>query len=881
MSPETAAERGNTASAAPFEPVLRPRVIERLRHAAKRRITLVVAPAGFGKSVAIRQYLETDGIEHLRFSVRKEHDSLVGFLRGLVVALEPIAPKASKSVAGAYEKASRGATPVRDLAAWVAGLLAHYEGTVVVDDLHFATGERTAELLAEVIDRSPMTLRWVIAARSEGLLPSASWLAYGHRNDTIDEDILQVTRDEARSAFDKYGICPSETELSQVLTITQAWPVAFGFVLRASLRAADLTNAAHSSRETTYNYLADQVFRSLSIDEREFLMKTCMLPRLDQESLRAIDPAGPNHIETLRRNYTFLVSEGPGAYRYHDLFRDYLEHESKSRGGTAFYKSLVNAAESLVRAGYYDQGLSICLNYGLTSLLDDLLEKHGWSLLEAGCVDRVSLALGLVDKSRFIESPVLLSLRARIDDGTGAYESADFHFERALDLARTGAELAVIAEKWAVSLSNRFLLQEAFRIVGKVDAAQCDVNVSARIVGLTAAIEVRIGNLEAAEIRLKACVEKVPFISDRTTLALILHYAGYVSLWLGRPVEARDYCLRALALCRDIGLHDLGGRASSVLYEVSVSMDDLEELTNSLDEMARFARLSGDTGLRQFSLFSDYDAAVERGDFNRAKLLEVAVRSETPVDEERWAQTVVAAEAMRFACSGDFKQAYELEVRYRLDRCPAAARALRAAEIALYASCNYKSVDVKSEIAKAQSLVPDSSLGLRVSDRMLKAICLTSLALVRTGRLEEAEKMLNSIRRAEPGRRSVDLLVDAVRLVIALEKGAPVTDRINSAIGALACSRLGGYARLLEMISAGRDAHLVSLTQSEIRVVSLLREGHSSKDIARKLGRSRLTIDTHVKTILKKLGCSSRWEAVAKLNRAGFFDGGVTDRSDT
>jgi ATP/maltotriose-dependent transcriptional regulator MalT len=81
-------------------------MMERLASAFAHRIAFVIAPAGFGKSVAVRHYLESVRIDHVRFALRGEHATLLGFARGLAEALQPVVPGAIRSIAEAYEKAT-------------------------------------------------------------------------------------------------------------------------------------------------------------------------------------------------------------------------------------------------------------------------------------------------------------------------------------------------------------------------------------------------------------------------------------------------------------------------------------------------------------------------------------------------------------------------------------------------------------------------------------------------------------------------------------------------------------------------------------------------------------------------------------------------------
>jgi DNA-binding CsgD family transcriptional regulator/tetratricopeptide (TPR) repeat protein len=860
-----------SSTAAPFEPVPRPRVLERIRRAARRRIVLVVAPAGFGKSVAVRQFLEADGIHHLRFSVRKEHATLVSFLRGLVGALEPIAPKASKSVAGAYEKASRGGKTVEHLAAWVTAMLSSYIGTIFIDDLHLAEERAAIALISEVIDQTGEGIKWIIATRSDLSLPHASWLAYGARDESVDEADLTMSPSEALLASKAYGVAVNSEELSQLLTLTGGWPVALTFALRASARAADLQLAAASTREISYNYLADQVFQRLSVIERSFLLKTCLFARIDTRILAQLPGQFQTCINDLRGQATFLVSEGSGTYRYHDLFRDFLEHELRSAGMAKYHQAVDETGAALLGAGYYDQALALHLSSGSRTSVRQLLLEFGWQILEAGAFDRVAPALEIVGAKACGQSPILLGLLARIEESRGNFEGSDAHYARALEIAIDDEATARITEKWSASLLNRFMLDRAYRVISRLNISRLsDSGLGARLWALRSGIEVRLGRSDEAVRSLKAALLG-PFDQyDEVTRAIVWHFAAYVYLWLGRIQDSSQFALKSLELSRDLGMFDLCGRTCSILFEASGALDDQGQLEWSLNEIAKLASLSGDPLLLQYALFCRYDLAVEQGNFQGATLLEQAVDKERALYEERWAQTVLAADAMRAACSGDFRRAFSIGSPWRLETLPLAMRALRASELALYASAANLTDVMEEELTLAKELAA-KVLRTRTESatvRVHKTIALLSIALVLQGRALEGQGLIDQLNRGKIRGSGVWSLTASCKAICKWALGTGDVGEFAESIKKLRKSRFAGYATLLEMLPIWRGAagRFDSLTSTELKILRFLKEGHSSKEIAARLDRSHLTVDTHVKSILRKLQCGSRREAVAMLN---------------
>jgi ATP/maltotriose-dependent transcriptional regulator MalT len=94
-----------------FVPIERPRLVERLSVSASFPIALLVAPAGYGKSVVLRQYLRSLRQPCARFALRAEHATLLSFLRGFAEALGDGAPHAITALAGAYQRSNRVRRP--------------------------------------------------------------------------------------------------------------------------------------------------------------------------------------------------------------------------------------------------------------------------------------------------------------------------------------------------------------------------------------------------------------------------------------------------------------------------------------------------------------------------------------------------------------------------------------------------------------------------------------------------------------------------------------------------------------------------------------------------------------------------------------------------
>jgi DNA-binding NarL/FixJ family response regulator len=137
-----------------------------------------------------------------------------------------------------------------------------------------------------------------------------------------------------------------------------------------------------------------------------------------------------------------------------------------------------------------------------------------------------------------------------------------------------------------------------------------------------------------------------------------------------------------------------------------------------------------------------------------------------------------------------------------------------------------------------------------------------------------ATEVLAQLERSDPKAiPAVKYLVQAVRTFNRIVQGAAERDALDRDLAKVREHGLGGYADLLAALSAGiaRTAAFGALTKTESQMLRLIARGGTTKAIAVELNRSPDTVETHVRAILRKLGCKSRSEAVALARDHGIL----------
>jgi len=853
----------------PVTRLLRARVNDRLTRAARFPVTLIVAPAGFGKSVALRDFVETSRLEAVRYDVAREHRTLMTFVHGLSAALEPVAPSAIAAFPAMQQRVMGAADPVRELASWFAEHLKRTVCTIVIDDLHYAAVDRDViALLVDLIERGGERIRWIIASRSDAGLPTASWIGYGRMDYPVGEDDLRFSADEALATADDAQTSADPGEVEALRELTGGWPIALSIALRTRTHAADLRAAASGTREMVYRYLAEQVFSGLKRGQQMFLLRTCVFPTFDLEIAEAFG-ASAEFLAELRRTVTFLSTAATVEYRYHDLFRDFLEHELRRSGASEWYGAHVEAAELLERRpGAEAPALALYVKVGAVDAIVRIVETCGIELLERGESELLATALEAVPEAVRRRHAAVTGVRAMLDANRGRFDVAEAGFTAAIEGAREIDLRVALVHRYAIELVRQG--QDCVELLAPYAADEAlPSSVRLPILGTLATAYVRAGRLEDALATARRALFSIEEL-DEGLRARVYQQAAYVYQFSPERERARNYAGLAVELATARGLFEVAARAYSVLYAIASGDDDDPIAALAiLDKLEECARKGASRQVRIFGVVESYAIEVDRDDQVAIERLERELLDEAAMARAHGA--LLPAHALRAAWEGDFRRAYELLGGTAEHQEVDERRALRAAEAALYAFAAGLAVEGEESLRYALGALERC----KPSPRALRAQLTVALTEVVRGRASAGHRHLaEAERRLTPAMRRLRVFANAVRAMerVQLEQADPAT--LTAALERLRAEHFGGLARMLAALPLARaeDAGYAQLTPSEREILQLLAKGASTKDVAAKTGRSPQTVDTHIRSICRKLNCSGRREAIAIATGAGWVN---------
>jgi ATP/maltotriose-dependent transcriptional regulator MalT len=860
-------------------PIPRPRVVERLQAAGRQPIVLIAAPAGYGKSVALRQYLATLTQPSLRFDLGPSHMELLGFLHGFAEAVASHAPHAATTLAGAYARSRASASPVVDLALWMHAHLRDFDGVIAIDDLHAGDGDvAIAAFVVALIERTKDSIGWVLASRSTTGLPVGTWLAYGDTDLAIDERDLRFSIDEAAETAEAFRVSIGRGELEELLDLTDGWPTALSFALRTSTRSSDLRSIAAGTRDIMYRYFAEQVYADFDDEERELMAVATALPSVD---VAVLEKAGFDRalaiVEGLRERTAFIFAESPRVFRCHDLFREFIRRTIERDGHKRFASIHERAARALEGTGNLERALDAYAIAGARIDVQRVLELHGFDLLERASGDVVARAVEALDESVRRDNAHILALRGMLQATAGKNARAEALFSRAIANAGEDRELVAIA-----SLRLAILLWNQGRDTsGLLDPLIADLGQShsrrAEALSLLTAQRSLSGDLAGVRGGIEQIESLLINVDSEPTRGKVLQRMGVALHRAGETDRAKAAFLEAADIGNERHLYSLVSRACAGLSNlVAIEENDFTKQLHYAERATEGATRAGDVFDLQTSLLQVLTAELRLGNAERCQELEEQLMR-VGTSDSALAVYVVASRALRAAWDGRFEEAYSSlatcyeRLYHDVDRV--IATAVCAMLLALLGQRDASFKLTQELIKELDAAEPRGVFRIRL---MAQARMLCALSEAICGRTTHAVRHGRSIARHTDAfvilcARTVEMFASARR-----RGGTDAADELEKAATSFRSFGCGDVARLLEATSnaLAREAGsaIEGITPTELDILRQLADGASPKDIASRTNRSVHTIRAHVANITAKLGCHGRLEAVALARRKGWLD---------
>ncbi len=324
------------------ELVQRPRLIERLDRGIRsgHKLTLVSAPAGFGKTTLLANWIRSSDRSVAWLSLESSDNDPARFWSYVIAALQSLQPDIGHAGLAALDapQAPPIESPLTGLLNEIADV--DRDWVLVLDDLHLITEPAINDGLVFLLDHLPPQVHLILATRADPPWPLARLRVRGEMTELRTED-LRFTTDEVTAFLNTVmGLDLSARDIAALDTRTEGWIA--GLQLAAlSMQGRDgaggFVQAFTGSHRFVLDYLMEEVLDRQPGPIREFLLKTSILERLTGPLCDAVldvhDLDSQAVLADLERSNLFLIplDDERRWYRYHSLFADLLSRRLSRR----------------------------------------------------------------------------------------------------------------------------------------------------------------------------------------------------------------------------------------------------------------------------------------------------------------------------------------------------------------------------------------------------------------------------------------------------------------------------------------------------------------------------------------------------------------------
>jgi LuxR family maltose regulon positive regulatory protein len=345
----------------------RPHLVDWLESQIDKRLILISAPPGYGKTTILADFLNASDYPFAWYQLDANDSDPAVFLTYLIEALRRMkdAPPAVSNAIGQtaqslLDSTDASVSPQRVLTVLINELTEQLDDLwlLVLEDYHYVTNPVVHQLVDFLLENAPSGFRLIISTRADPPIALARLRARGQLAE-LRSPALRFRNEEVTAWLERNLPGLTRENLNLLHEKTEGWVAALQ-IIRSSLSGRDsqgmneVLSGLSGTQQFVFEYLAEEVFRRLPDETREFLLRTSVLSQMDARSCTAVTGMQNSQalLQRLEKQNLFLTSLDPNRrwYRYHYLFRDFLYSRLQREGKG--YLDLERAAG----AHYEEQG---------------------------------------------------------------------------------------------------------------------------------------------------------------------------------------------------------------------------------------------------------------------------------------------------------------------------------------------------------------------------------------------------------------------------------------------------------------------------------------------------------------------------------------------
>ena len=882
-----------------FAPPVRPglvsrqRLIDQLRSGGQRKLILVSAPAGYGKTTLISSWLHETKISSAWISLDEDDNDPIRFFQYFITALQKVIPAIGEGLMSMPQGA-----PAVSFDISINILINEITNranpfVLILDDFHVIHSQSVLDIVKILLDRMPPQMHLVLLSRTDPPLSLARL--------RVRDELIDLRAEQLRFTLDEINVFLNEVmqlnlfadDLAAIEARTEGWVASLQLAALSLQGCQDVhafITAFTGSHHYIVDYLVEEVLNIQSDAIRSFLLQTSILDRMCASLCNAVVRVaegetvdGQKMLEILEQRNLFIIplDNERRWYRYHHLFADVLSRRLEHQFSHQLPELHRRASRWYEQNGLIPSAISHSLTAGDKNRAIQLIEQNGCLLLIGGEVSTLQKWIKAVEPHTRTR-PWMYIFKAWLFVLTGFPERVDEMLqtaEKLISSLKPRIEVEIMKGTIASARAYRANLQGETSLAASFSRQALEylpdiglVSRSLRTVATSLLGDASLmnGDLKSAKQAYEEAKRIGQAAGDIHLVIVVNSNLANILVELGHLHQAVSIYSETLQMASRPDGHKsvIAGRIYAELSQVFYEWNRLETATQQVLQSIAFCQQWGN--MDQLTVGYVMSARLEHVQGHPEKAQEAIQLAEQLANEHhllpRYSTWIMYALACLWIAQGNLEKVAHLVqqsgITIDVDEIPY----LREPEYFILLRLYLARANYEPALILSQRLLRKAEITNRTG-RIIEVLVLQALLFQGKKDMDQALATL---------KRALSLAQPEGYVRTFLDEGEPLYKLLH-----LAKVRRIEKEYATKLLAAMGDANertqspaqllIQPLSMREVEVLKLIEAGCSNQEIATRLVISIATVKRHISNIYTKLGAQNRTQAVSISKELGLF----------